>query len=424
MLAILQALLSDRTAPGNARGIYSVCTAHPLAIRAALRQARHDGSPLLLEATSNQVNQFGGYTSMRPRQFRELARDLADTEDFSHSRIILGGDHLGPNPWKQKPAAEAMEFAEEMIAEYAAEGFTKLHLDTSMPCQDDPNTLTPEVVAERSARLCAAAEAAAPAPSSLLYVIGTEVPTPGGATEEIHSLQVTSVSDADRTLEVHRSAFAGHGLQDAWQRVIAMVVQPGVEFNHDSVYDYNHEQTFVLTRWLGSHAPLVFEAHSTDYQTPDAYRYLVNDGFAILKVGPAVTFAMREVFFALAQIENELLPAEEQSRLPQILEEAMLASPDHWKGHYHGSPEQQRLLRTFSYSDRIRYYWTEPAVHRAAEKLIANLSARRIPETLLSAFLPAQYAAVRAGSLTAAPLELILHACQSSLKPYAQACFS
>jgi D-tagatose-1,6-bisphosphate aldolase subunit GatZ/KbaZ len=423
MSAILKALLTGRTASGNARGIYSVCTAHPLAIRASLRQARQDGSPLLLEATSNQVNQFGGYTGMRPKQFRELVQQLADTENFPHSRITLGGDHLGPNPWKQKPAAEAMEFAEEMIAEYAAEGFTKLHLDASMPCQDDPKTLPPEVVAERSARLCAAAETASPDAGTSLYVIGTEVPAPGGATEQIHSLQITSVADANRTLEVHRAAFAALGLENAWQRVIALVVQPGVEFNHDSVYEYDHEKTLALTNWLGSHAPLVFEAHSTDYQRPDAYRHLVNDGFAILKVGPAVTFAMREAFFALAQIENELLPAEEQSRLPQILEEAMLVSPDHWKGHYHGSEEQQRLLRTFSYSDRIRYYWTEPAVQRATEKLIANLSTQQIPETLLSAYLPSQYAAVRAGSLTTAPLELILHACQSSLKPYAQACF-
>lgn len=387
MSAILKALLTGRTAPGNARGIYSVCTAHPLAIRAALRQARQDNSPLLLEATSNQVNQFGGYTGMRPRQFLQLVQGLADAEDFPHSQIILGGDHLGPNPWKLKPSTEAMKLAEEMIAEYAAEGFTKLHLDASMPCQGDPKTLPPEVIAERSARLCAAAEATSPAAGALLYVIGTEVPIPGGATEQIHSLQVTSAADADRTLDVHRSAFAALGLEDAWQRVIAMVVQPGVEFNHDSVHEYDHEQTFALTRWLGGRAPLVFEAHSTDYQRPDAYRHLVNDGFAILKVGPAVTFAMREAFFALAQIENEWVPAEEQSRLPQTLEEAMLASPDHWKGHYHGSQEQQRLLRTFSYSDRIRYYWTEPAVQRAAERLIANLSARQIPETLLSAYL-------------------------------------
>jgi D-tagatose-1,6-bisphosphate aldolase subunit GatZ/KbaZ len=106
-----------------------------------------------------------------------------------------------------------------------------------------------------------------------------------------------------------------------------------------------------------------------------------------------------------------------------VLEEAMLESPANWKGHYHGSAEEQRLLRTFSYSDRIRYYWAVPAAHHAVDKLIANLTARAIPETLLSAYLPAQYAAVREGKLRTEPLELVIHASQGALKAYAQACY-
>jgi D-tagatose-1,6-bisphosphate aldolase subunit GatZ/KbaZ len=239
----------------------------------------------------------------------------------------------------------------------------------------------------------------------------------------MESLQVTTVEDAERTLAVHREAFAAHGLAGAWQRVIAMVVQPGVEFNHDMVHDYEHEKTAALTKWIEKQGALVFEAHSSDYQRPEAYRQLVNDGFAILKVGPAVTFAMREAFFALAQIENELVAVGQRSELPRVLEEAMLEAPANWKDHYHGTAAEQRRLRTFSYSDRIRYYWPVPAVQRAVEKLIANLSARSIPETLLSANLPAQYAAVREGKLKKEPLELMLHASQSPLKAYAQACF-
>jgi D-tagatose-1,6-bisphosphate aldolase subunit GatZ/KbaZ len=427
MSGILLELLRERKNPVTARGIYSVCTAHALAIRAALRQGREDGSPVLLEATSNQVNQFGGYTGMRPGDFRALVRRLAEEEQFPLERIILGGDHLGPNPWRTKPAEEAMKLAEEMVAEYAAAGFTKIHLDASMACGGDAGfdsgALPPETVAERSARLCAVAEAAAPNADELLYVVGTEVPTPGGATEEIDSLQVTSVQDADKTLAVHRESFAAHGLAGAWQRVIAMVVQPGVEFNHDAVHDYEHARTAALTKWLDGQGTLVFEAHSSDYQRAEAYRHLVDDGFAILKVGPAVTFAMREAFFALARIEDELVAGGERSELPGVLEETMLAEPGNWKGHYHGSAEEQRLLRTFSYSDRIRYYWTAPAVQRAVEKLIANLSALKIPETLLSAYLPVQYAAVREGKLKKEPLELVLHASQASLKGYAEACF-
>ena len=61
-----------------------------------------------------------------------------------------------------------------------------------------------------------------------------------------------------------------------------------------------------LTELLKDEAGLVYEAHSTDYQRPESYRNLVRDGFAILKVGPALTFAMREVLEALSLIEAEL----------------------------------------------------------------------------------------------------------------------
>jgi D-tagatose-1,6-bisphosphate aldolase subunit GatZ/KbaZ len=423
MSSILKELLQNRKNPGAPRGIYSVCTAHPLAIRAAVRQASEDASPFLIEATSNQVNQFGGYTGMLPKDFRNLVTRIAGEENFPIERIILGGDHLGPNPWRSKPAAQAMRLAEEMVAGYSAAGFSKIHLDASMACQGDPTPLALDVVAERSARLCAVAEKAAPAPEEVLYVIGTEVPTPGGATEEIDKLQVTSVADAEHTFEVHRAAFVAAGLAEAWKRVVAMVVQPGVEFNHETVHNYARDKTTALTCWIDAHTPRVFEAHSSDYQPAEAYRHLVDDGFGILKVGPAVTFAMREAFFALAQIEKELIPTEEQSRLPEVLEETMLASPSDWMAHYQGSPEEQRLLRTFSYSDRIRYYWTATAVPTAVNKLIANLSSLKIPETLLSAYLPAQYVAVREGKLGGMPLELILHAAKSSLAPYAHACF-
>jgi len=417
----LQQLLGNRHLPGHARGIYSVCTANPLAIRAAMRQAREAGSVLLLEATSNQVNQFGGYTGMRPADFREFAHSLAAQESFAIERLILGGDHLGPNPWQREPADIAMRHAEELVAEYAREGFAKLHLDASMSCADDPPPISPATVAERSGRLCAAAEKVA-GNVKPVYVIGTEVPTPGGAKEVIDTLAITAVSAAEETLAVHRQAFAAYGLEDAFQRVIAMVVQPGVEFNHDAVHEYKPAAAEALVRWLQSQAPLVFEAHSTDYQRPESYRDLVRDGFAILKVGPAVTFAMREALFALAEIETYLIAPENRSRLRETVEQTMLASPADWKSHYHGSDEEQRLLRTFSYSDRIRYYWFIPEVQAAVDRLIENLRMNKIPETMLSAYLPFEYVSVRKGVLASDPMEIVLHATRRSLQPYAAAC--
>jgi D-tagatose-1,6-bisphosphate aldolase subunit GatZ/KbaZ len=386
-----------------------------------MRQAREDGSALLLEATSNQVNQFGGYTGMRPADFRKFVYDLAKKESLAVEQIILGGDHLGPNPWQREPATIAMQHAEELIAEYAREGFVKLHLDTSMSCLDDPSPLPPATVAERSARLCAVAESAAEGMRPV-YVVGTEVPTPGGAVEEVSSLDVTTVPAAEETLAVHRKAFLAQGLTDALDRVIALVVQPGVEFNHHSVHEYQPAAAQKLAHWLTSQGPLVFEAHSTDYQRPGSYRELIRDGFAILKVGPAITFAMREALFALAEIESYLVAPEKCSRLRETIEQAMLASPKDWKSHYHGTEDEQRLLRVFSYSDRIRYYWFVPEVQVATDRLMENLGSTSIPETLLSAYLPLEYAAVRRGTLKPDPMEIVLHATRRSLQPYDAAC--
>ena len=133
---------------------------------------------------------------------------------------------------------------------------------------------------------------------------------------------------------------------------------------------------------------MVFEAHSTDYQKPEALAALVRDGFAILKVGPGVTFALREALFALADIETELIAPEARSNLRDVVERVMLSKPGNWEKYYHGDDRQKRLLRTYSYSDRVRYYWADPEIDAAAQKLISNLTGIRLPENLLSRYLP------------------------------------
>lgn len=172
----------SRHKSGEHIGICSVCSAHPLVIEAALRFDLSTNNKVLIEATSNQVNQFGGYTGMQPADFRDFVYNIARTVGFPAERIILGGDHLGPNCWQDEPAAVAMEKSVDLIKAYVAAGFSKIHLDASMSCADDPVPLDPGVVAERAARLCQAAEETASAEQKrhLTYVIGTEVPVPGG----------------------------------------------------------------------------------------------------------------------------------------------------------------------------------------------------------------------------------------------------
>jgi D-tagatose-1,6-bisphosphate aldolase subunit GatZ/KbaZ len=419
MSHILQRL-STAFSDGIPLGLYSVCSAHPLVLRAAMRQALADDAPLLVEATCNQVNQFGGYTGMRPADFRDVVLGLAEREGYTKEKVIFGGDHLGPNPWSHLPAEQAMVLAEEMVAEYSRAGFAKMHLDASMACLREQNPLPDSVVADRAARLCLAAERNSNG-DSRYYVIGTEVPIPGGATESLEELEVTSCDHAAHTLETHRKIFAKSGLLDVWPRVIALVVQPGVEFNHDSVVDYSSRKTVGLQKLLRDIGGLVFEAHSTDYQKPTAYRELVHDGFAILKVGPGLTFALREVLFGLEKIEQELFACEQCSRLAEVMEQEMLSHPEHWAKHYHGTTAQQKTLRRYSYSDRIRYYWGVPVVQTAVDTLMRNLNSVEIPETLVSAMLPQQYHAIREQALRPTPEEIAVFAVQQALQPYAAA---
>ncbi|MFZ7202868.1 tagatose-bisphosphate aldolase subunit KbaZ [Avibacterium avium] len=411
---------------GEVVGIYSVCSAHPLVLEASLLQAKQDQTPLLIEATSNQVDQFGGYTGMTPADFRHFVEQLADQVGFPRDQLILGGDHLGPNRWQGLAADEAMANAEKLIEAYVAAGFEKIHLDCSMSCKGDPVPLSDEIVAERAARLAVIAEQTAAKngfADRIVYIVGTEVPVPGGEAEEIAELEVTSPSAAKATINAHQQAFARVGLEHIWPRVIGLVVQPGVEFDHTKVIDFIPEKAQALSQVVNDYENLVFEAHSTDYQTEETYKALVKNHFAILKVGPALTFALREGLYALCAMEDYLFPAEQRSNLLAVLEEQMLAHPENWQKYYHGTELEQRFARSFSFSDRIRYYWTNPEIAAAVEKLLANFDNLDIPLPLLSQYLPEQYVAVREGTLAPRGRELVLDKVRAVVRQYALASF-
>jgi D-tagatose-1,6-bisphosphate aldolase subunit GatZ/KbaZ len=416
---------------GHSAGIYSVCSAHETVLKAAMLQATEDNSILLIESTSNQVNQDGGYTGMRPRDFAALVGRLALEMDFDSSMILLGGDHLGPHTWSHLPPGEAMKRANILVHEYVKAGYHKIHLDASMFLSDDQGDrtkpLADEIVAGRAAELCLAAEHAwdvfRQGCPQLLYIIGTEVPVPGGAKED-KTITVTLAEDAARTIAIAKRAFERRQLQSAWERVCGVVVQPGVGFNHDRVSDYNHEATIELSDAIKKHEDLVYEAHSTDYQTPDALSQMIHDHFCILKVGPWLTFAYREALFALVEIEKNLFaddPAH-QSLLRRRLETIMGHNPEHWEKYYPGTANQKKLKRKFSYLDRSRYYWPDRELQEARDKLFSNLRKAEIPPALISQYMPNQYLQIRQGRLHDDPEALMLSKIREVLSIYSEAC--
>jgi len=424
MIDIQTVLQANRN--GENKGIYAICSAHPLVIEAALEQGKQDGTPVLIEATANQVNQFGGYTGMLPGDFLDFIGDIADKVGFPRNNIIAGGDHLGPVCWVNENAEEAMSKARVLIASYVAAGFKKIHLDTSMSCVDDPQCLPDELVATRAAELCLVAETTAKETfghSDLVYVVGTEVPPPGGAAEEIERLELTSVARVKQTLALHNSAFETLGLVEAWQRVIGLVVQPGVEFDHTSIIDYQSEKALSLKEYITTIPNIVYEAHSSDYQNDTAYVELIQDHFGILKVGPQLTLALREALFALSYIEDELIPVELRSHLRTVCEQEMLESPKNWQRFYPVPASKGTLYRRYSYSDRIRYYWNQPRIQSAVTQLLDNLKREDIPSPLISQFLPEQYKAIRTNKLIPTPEALVKAKIKQVTESYASACW-
>ena len=411
----------DRPGPS---GIPSICSAHPLVLKASMRATLPTKLPLLIEATCNQVNQDGGYTGMTPQGFRSFVEQTAAENGFPSDRIILGGDHLGPNPWKNLPAEAAMDKAQVMIRAFAAAGFSKLHLDCSMGCQGEPVALKDDETASRAARLAAAAESAQPGGDTPkpVYVIGTEVPIPGGAMHALDELELTTPEDARRTVHIHQTAFAQAGQSDAFTRVIAAVVQPGVEFGSHNVVDYNSSKARALSATLNDMPGMVFEAHSTDYQTRANLTDLVRDGFAILKVGPGLTFVLREALYGLDAIAEELFPGRRDETLRTTMERIMLAAPENWAKYYHGNDAELGLQRHFSYSDRIRYYWPQREADAAVERLLQVLGDTQLPETLIGQYLGARYEAVRNGRLAPTARSLALAAVESLMQDYISAC--
>lgn len=384
--------------------IPSVCSAHPDVIAAALRRARAHGLPALIEATSNQVNQFGGYTGMTPADFVRFVHDIAADHGLDRVPLILGGDHLGPHVWRALPAEAAMDHARKMVADFVRAGFTKIHLDCSVGCLDEPARLGDAAAAARAAELARVAEAHAPRVSELSYVVGTEVPLPGGALHDDMPPQPTPPERAAATLAAHRDAFEAAGAGPAWRRVRALVVQPGLEYGPGRVHVLDTRQPDLLSPVLEGNERLCFEAHCVDFQPSGIAADLTRRNFGILKVGAALTFAWREALYALSHMQ---VWQQGGPHVCERIEEMMLARPEHWQDHYRGPAATQRLLRHFGYADRIRYYW--PQARAEVQALCDGLDATGVPPPLLLQYLPPDTLA-RAARLDLPPARAILQA--------------
>ncbi|MFV0382016.1 MAG: class II D-tagatose-bisphosphate aldolase, non-catalytic subunit [Breznakia sp.] len=413
----------------QAVGIYSACSANKFVIEAVIEKAVEDTSCVLIESTANQSDQFGGYTGMKPLDFKNFVMDIAKQKGLPKEHLFLGGDHLGPLTWTNLNEKEAMQHARDLIDCYVSAGFTKIHIDTSMKvADDDPHTRLPdEVIARRGAYLASVAEASfeklqATDSSAVhpIYIVGSEVPIPGGIQGDDEGMQVTRVEDFETTLLAFEKAFKDAGLHEAWTHVIGVVVQPGIEEKDAGCTEYDREKAKALMHAIKKYDNIVYEGHSSDYQTKEKLKELVEDGVGILKVGPGLTFMAREALFALAHIEEELFYGSDTktSDFINVLEKTMLDNPGKWDKYYLGTDTQQRLKRKYSFSDRSRYYMQYDVIEEAIDVLFKNLGKTEIPLYLLSQFMPMQYTKVRERKLKNNPIELVKDRVKYTLDEY------
>lgn len=378
------------------QAIPSYCTANMLVIEAILEHYKKKSSPVLIEATSNQVNQMGGYTGMTPAEYHEKIYELADKVGFNKNLIMLAGDHLGPLPWAHLPANEAMANARQLVRDFVLAGYEKIHLDTSIRLADDEE-LTDDLIASRGVDLYITCQNAwnelreyDPDRAPLTFIIGSEVPPAGGSISD--EITITSPHSLNHTIEAYRRAFAKANIKQAWDHIAAVVVQPGVEYGNMSIRKYNREDAQELCNVLKKYPLLCFEGHSTDFQPATSLRKMAEDGISILKVGPALTFSLREALFNLCLIEHELIHDEQKrSKFRRTLLSAMNNNPKYWEKYYHGSTKELAIQSKFSYLDRSRYYLYENSVEKSIMTLIQNIDSIEIPAGVLHQYCPMQY---------------------------------
>lgn len=361
--------------------IPAVASVLPDVIAAALRQAREHGLPALIEAPADEVNQFGGHSGLTPADFAALVQDIARAHQLDRVPLILGAGNLGPGLWPALDPAAAMAHAARMVADFASAGFNRLHFHAL----DAPGV----------AHLVAVAEAQASGRPLPVYALPADSDPLGG---------VTSPEDLALALSRHQAAFAEAGLECAWRRVRTVWVRFGMGFTPSHVERFDIEQPDRLSAVLRDHDRIALEAPAVDYQPARVCADLTRRNVAVLKLGPAPSFAWREALYALSHVRTW---AEGGPHISERMEALMLADPTMWQQDGAGPAAQQRMLRHFGFTDRIRHYWPKAGAELAA--LAESLQASGLHLPLLLQYLPPETLG-RAARLDLPPAQAILQA--------------
>ncbi len=344
------------------KALPSFCTANFDVIHSIFYYCHINKLPCLIECTSNQVNQDGGYTSNTPKKFANKINKLRKKIKLNQSQLFLGGDHLGPLAWKKNTNKTALKKSIKLINSFLNANFDKIHVDTSTMCKDDV-FINNDIIFDRTLKILNSKIIKKKIYDKFL-VIGSEVPLSGSnddktvITTSLEKIKIEALKFRDFLESTHLK-----------KRNFGLVIEPGMKYMNSSI------KKPIFTKFLNKKKfskinNFVFEAHSTDYQPKKILLKLVDNNFKFLKVGPELTYNYSRSLFFMNKIENKFFKNSTSDIKKSILL-SMKQNNKYWKEYY---DKNNNLLLLNSKLDRSRYYLNEKNVENSIRILRNNIN--------------------------------------------------
>tara|TARA_B100000767_G_C19718103_1_gene515916 strand:+ start:141 stop:1364 length:1224 start_codon:yes stop_codon:yes gene_type:complete len=348
-------LIKDKSLP-------SFCTANFDVIESIFYYCLINKFPCLIECTSNQVNQDGGYTFTTPKLFVKKINKLRKKIKLNKSQLFLGGDHLGPLPWKNNTNKTALKKSIKLINNFLNEKFDKIHIDTSIKCKND-QLINNEIIFDRTCKILNSPIIKKKIDNKFL-VIGTEVPLSGS--DDDKKVIITSMKKIKIEALKFQNLLVNLKLK---KKIFGLVIEPGMKYMNSSI------KKPIFTKFLNKKKfskanDFVFEAHSTDYQPKKILLNLVDNNFKFLKVGPELTYNYSRSLFFMNKIENKFFKNPTSDIKKNILL-SMKEKNKYWKEYY---DKNNDLLLLNSKLDRSRYYLNTKNVENSIRILKNNIN--------------------------------------------------
>ena len=344
------------------KALPSFCTANIDVLKSIMFFCNLKKLPCLIECTSNQVNQDGGYTNKTPKKFIKEISNLRKKIKLSKNRLFIGGDHLGPLPWKKKNKQLAIKNSIKLIESFLKEKFCKIHIDTSIKCRDD-KIFNNEIIFERTKQILENIKIKKRINDKFL-IIGSEVPISGSGDNK--RVVLTTKKQIKNECIKFRQVLKGSKLDK--NRKFGLVVEPGMKYMHKFLKKPNLKN-FSDKKIFSEKNNFVFEAHSTDYQPFSILKKLVDNNFKFLKVGPELTYNYSRSLFFMERLEKKL--KKKRSLIKINIINSMKKKNKYWLGYYKANKVNLFLE---SKLDRMRYYLNNQKVINSINILKKNIN--------------------------------------------------